>query len=102
MGRRESGSVKKNIPTIDIGDDFFGAVLNCAVRYCLGRRTYMPSLVTDFIRPLLPYLSKKTLWCFEKDIEGTDDYGMDMDKETWMNFLSAVKKAKMVEQHGEE
>jgi len=25
---------------IDVKDDNFGAVLNCAVRYCLGRQTY--------------------------------------------------------------
>jgi len=36
--------MKKKEETIQIkkGDDFFGAVLNCAVRYCLGRRSYMP------------------------------------------------------------
>lgn len=80
-----------NRPKIDLGDDFFGTVLNCAVRYCIGRMTYMPSLVTDFIRPLLPYLSDKTLWCFERDIEGATGYGMDMDKEMWMRFLAEVK-----------
>lgn len=55
-------------PKIDLSDDFFGAVLNCAVRYSLGRQSYMPGLVIDFITPLLPYLSDKTLWCFEKDV----------------------------------
>lgn len=30
----------------------FGAVLICAVRYCIGRQTYMPGLVIDFIRPV--------------------------------------------------
>lgn len=50
-------------PKIDLSNDDFGAVLNCAVRYTLGRRTYMPGLVIDYIRPLLPFLSSKTLWC---------------------------------------
>lgn len=49
-------------------DDFGGAVLNCAVRYCLGRLSYMPGLVMGAIRPMLPDCSDKTLWCFEKDI----------------------------------
>lgn len=80
-----------NMPKIDLGDDFFGTVLNCAVRYCIGRMTYMPSLVTDFIRPLLPHLSDKTLWCFERDIEGATGYGMEMDREMWMRFLGEVK-----------
>lgn len=30
---------------IDPANDNFGAVCNCAVRYCLGRRSYMPNLV---------------------------------------------------------
>ena len=71
--------------------DEFGAVLNCAVRYCIGRRTYMPKLVIDVIRPLLPALTEKTLWCFERDIEGADNYGADYDEEEWMRFLSEVK-----------
>ena len=79
------------VPQIELADDFFGTVLNCAVRYCIGRMTYMPSLVTDFIRPLLPHLSDKTLWCFERDIEDQSNYGMKMDKELWMRFLSDVK-----------
>ena len=29
----------KNAPVIDPADDEFGAVLNCAVRYAIGRRT---------------------------------------------------------------
>ena len=82
----------KGKPKIELGDDFFGAVLNCAIRYCIGRRTYMPSLVMDFIRPLLPYLSKKTLWCMVNDIERVDDYGMAMDEEMWKGFLKAVKE----------
>lgn len=42
-------------------DDDFGAVLNCAVRYCIGRRTYMPKLVIDYIMPLLSFLSKRSV-----------------------------------------
>lgn len=42
-------------------DDFGGAVLNCAVRYALGRRTYMPGLVMDEIRPMLKDCSERTL-----------------------------------------
>ena len=54
--------------TINTKDERFGAVLNCAVRYSMGRKTYMPSLVVDFIIPLLPHLSNQTLLCMERDI----------------------------------
>lgn len=84
---------KDALEALDVKDDFFGAVLNCAVRYCLGRTSYMPGLVIDYITPMLPRLTKKTLWCFECDIEGCENYGMDMDKEKWMEFLAKVKEA---------
>lgn len=85
----------KNAPVIDPADDEFGAVLNCAVRYAIGRRTYMPGLVIDFITPLLPRLSSKTLWCFDRDIaearwEG--GYGdPKIDEPGWMRFHEAVR-----------
>ena len=50
----------------------FGAVLICAVRYCIGRQTYMPELVINFIRPLLPKLDSKTLTVMERDIIEAD------------------------------
>lgn len=31
-------------------NDDFGAVCNCAVRYAIGRMTYMPSIVVGFIK----------------------------------------------------
>lgn len=80
-------------------DDYGGAVLNCAVRYALGRVSYMPGLVMDVIRPMLKDCSGKTLWCFEKDImewlshrkdeKGT--FGMDAYEKEWVEFLSAVR-----------
>lgn len=80
-------------PSINLHDDFFGTVLNCAIRYCIGRRTYMPSLVQDFIRPLLPHLSDKTLWCMERDIREAKNYGdPNIDEPDWKRFLADVQK----------
>lgn len=56
-------------PKVILCDDNFGTILNCAVRYTLGRQSYMPKLVIDYITPMLPYLSQKTLWCLERDIK---------------------------------
>lgn len=76
-------------------DDFFGAVLNCAVRYALGRQSYMPGLVVDYITPMLPKLSDKTLWCFEKDVSDAVKYGnlgdMSIDAPKWYKFLNDVR-----------
>lgn len=46
----------------------FGFVCNCTVRYCLGRRTYMPWTVMGFIKPVLPVLDDKTLYVMARDI----------------------------------
>lgn len=80
------------IKVIDATDEDFGAILTCAVRYALGRRTYIVSLVVDFIKPLLPELSKKTLTVMERDIETAGNYGDEsVDKPVWMDLLTRVK-----------
>lgn len=91
--------VKEKEPLISLKDDDFGCVLNCAVRYALGRQTYMPSVVINFILPLLPHLSNRTIYVFDQDV--TDQkyiggYGDEkIDKPYWMNFLQAVKKEEL-------
>ena len=78
--------------TIDLEDEDFGAVLNCAIRYCIGRQTYMPSLVIGFIRPQLPYLNDKTLRCFERDLSNATYFGDEtIDKPVWLKFKTEVE-----------
>ena len=79
---------------VDPRDDDFGAVLNCAVRYAIGRRTYMPSIVVGFILPLVPELTDKTLWCFQQDImesQYRNALGDDCDAEQWCRLLAATQ-----------
>ena len=78
---------------VDPGDDDFGAILNCAVRYALGRRSYMPGVVTAYIRPLLPYLTTKTIACFKNDLERCKNVGdPDIDEPLWKAFLGDVQE----------
>lgn len=88
--------MKKVQITLSPDIDEFGAVLICAVRYCLGRMTYMPGLVTDWIMSHCGgMLTSKTLYVMRKDIEeakAEDRLGMDMDKQTWEKFLRWVKE----------
>ena len=63
-----------------LSDDTFGLILNCAVRYALGRETYVPSSVSDFITPIIPCLSQRTLSVMVQDIEEAEHhsgYGND-------------------------
>lgn len=75
---------------IELNDDF-ESILVCAERYSCGRMTYMPSVVVDFITPLLSQISTKTLVVFKRDIEGAGYYGSEsIDKPLWMSFLKSV------------
>ena len=91
MLRVKDEKLKK--PKIDLQDDDFGAVLNCAVRYCIGRQSYMPGLVIGFIRPMLPYISNRTLWCFDRDLDSADYFGDPfIDEPAWKKFHEQVKE----------
>lgn len=80
-------------------DDEFGLILNCAVRYAIGRKTYMPSSVIRYITPLLDKLDDKTIDVFIQDIEryqkdverGVGSWGFEYDREDWLTFLSRCK-----------
>lgn len=80
---------------ISVQNEGFGTILNCAVRYALGRQSYMPGLVVDFITPLLPHVSDHALYIFDQDI--TDQrycggYGdPKIDEPIWMRFHESVR-----------
>lgn len=90
--------MKSNQPTVPI-DDWFETILIDAIRYSLGRTSYMPSLVYNYIKPLLPKLSDKFLSISERDImnyggynNDKSAYGDDCDYELWMKFLVNIRK----------
>ena len=76
-------------------DDFFGAVINCAIRYACGRQSYMPSLVISVVKPMLPLLNDKTIGCMERDIREADKFGgygdEKIDKPMWLKFLKELQ-----------
>lgn len=77
----------------------------CAVRYSIGRMTYMPSLVTEFIMKHSDTLTVKGASIMIRDIEeerdryvpesisslGRTSLGMECDQRTWLNFLDWLK-----------
>lgn len=76
--------------TVDVSTEKFGCILNCAVRYAIGRQTYMPGLVIDYIRPLLPHIDDRTLYILDQDITEQrymGGYGDEqIDEPLWMRF----------------
>ena len=77
-------------------DKNFETILLCAVRYAIGRKTYIPSLVIDYITPLLPYLSENTLRLIANEITEHEAYegGLGdekIDKPYWLDFLRKTR-----------
>lgn len=79
--------------TIEI-DKNFESILVCAVRYAIGRKSYMPSLVIDYITPLLPYLSYWTLGLIAAEIiDHSYDGGLGdkkIDRPYWLEFKKRI------------
>ena len=84
-----------------VRDEDFGSIVICAVRYALGRRTYMPQVVTEWITGnCKKALSKKTLDALIRDIEefgkhGPESYGDTWDFEMWMGFLDWCRRERL-------
>ena len=77
--------------------DFFGTVLNCAVRYCLGRATYMPGLVPNWImKHCKGMLTAKTLFVMKRDIDeavSRGRLGIACDVKMWKRFRAWLEEA---------
>ena len=77
-------------------DKNFETILLCAVRYAIGRKSYIPSRVIDYIAPLLPYLSEDVLKLIADEIIKRYTYegalGDEMiDKPYWEQFLRKIR-----------
>ena len=86
---------RKSVPLLEI-DKNFETILLCAVRYAIGRRTYIPSRVIDYITPLLPYLSEDVLKLIANEIIEHDTYegslGDEMiDRLYWEQFWRKIR-----------
>lgn len=81
--------------TFKFDEQDFGTICVCALRYAMGRETYMPSLVRDFVRPLLPQLSDKTIAVMISDCDFQkryDAYGHEkIDKPAWLEWEKELK-----------
>ena len=80
---------------VEINKDF-ESILLCALRYAIGRQSYMPSLVIDYITPLLPYLSEDVLKLIADEIIEHYTYegalgDEKIDKPYWEQFLRKIR-----------
>lgn len=82
----------RNQPFVLIDDDF-GEMMNWAVRYALGRRTYAVSDTCRFVMSVLPHLDNKTLFVMANDIQEKavlNDLGDACDAREWHDLMHAI------------
>lgn len=74
---------------LDIDKKDFGILCICAIRYCHGRQSYMPSMVIDICKKVLRHLSDRDLNVMLEDCDfqkRNNLYGAPCDKEDWMRW----------------
>lgn len=66
------------------------SMLICAVRYCLGRSTYVVGEADGWVRTAWPCLSAATRRTLIRDVSDhlERDQGMTCDRATWRDLLS--------------
>ena len=81
-------------PKLKQTDDDFVIIFVCAVRYCFGRQTYMPSLVQDFVCRNFKYLNDKELQVMVDDIKFAERINWlgdeRIDKPGWIKFRDRI------------
>lgn len=76
-----------------------GTIVLCAVRYCIGRRTYTPQLVIDWCKRHWGELPENDRWVIQRDIEeeilradrGMTRLGDSCDSIAWREFSEWIK-----------
>ena len=88
---------------MEITNEDFGTLSVCAIRYCQGRETYMPSLVQGIVKSHIAEISNKDLQVLINDCDSQaqwGNYGSDFDKKNWLDyrdFLTAEQKRRGVQ-----
>ena len=76
-----------------ISDSDFRLILLSAMRYAMGRKTYMPSVIADYIKRHLQLLDDKFLALAVGDIrQHLEDYAEhEANSDLWQNLLDALE-----------
>lgn len=77
---------------IKLGNNDFDTLAVCALRYCQGRRTYMPDMVREIIGPHLKELQDRTLRVLENDCAFQSQVGLFGDeKPGWIQWRNEIE-----------
>lgn len=68
----------------------FNTLIVCAIRYALGRRTYIVSSVVDIAKKNIDIMQNNTKRAIINSIQQTDDLGDSFDKKEWEKLLKLL------------
>jgi hypothetical protein len=74
---------------IDCTKDDLNMLITSAVRYALGRETYIVDWTCELVRKYMDHLTENTLETIVRDIQREkerDNLGMDCDKDDWKDL----------------
>lgn len=89
---------------IEIDKENFGTICICAIRYCHGRKTYMPSLVMEIVGRHLSELSDRDIKVMYDDCRFMTpmDYGDEViDKPNWLLWEKKLREEQKRREEGE-
>ena len=69
----------------------FGCIVNSAVRYSLGRDTYMPDVAVQFILEHMNLLDLRTVMVMYRDIQKALESENLPHRETWVSLMYALE-----------
>lgn len=69
----------------------FGCIVNSAVRYSLGRDTYMPDVAVQFILEHMNLLDLRTVTVMYRDIQKALEDENLPHRETWVSLMYALE-----------
>lgn len=83
----------RKINTVEI-DSTFCEMMNWAVRYACGRKTYAALDTANYVYNLADKLDTQTLSVMLRDIEGQEkiSLGDDIDERGWIRLKNKIKK----------
>ena len=71
----------------------FNTLIVCAVRYALGRRTYIVSSVVDIAKENIGIMQTNTKRAIINSILLTEDLGDSFDKKKWEELLMLLRNS---------
>ena len=74
-----------------LASEGFGCIVNSAVRYSLGRDTYMPDVAVQFILEHMKLLDIRTVTVMYRDIQKALEDENLPHRETWVSLMYALE-----------